>query len=177
MWTHFVLLLTLRFYFIIDIWYLMYNDGFIHDFLHSVTYLHGVNVKGNNNDRQNVGALFVEICRSSLLLSRGFPFAVTLFCATQLGFFFPDPAVQLMKFYLNTISYNLADCRNYGHQQTAISIVWLSTTISLGILFTLLYMQCIIIFFFYCLSLKKCVCFSSLINFTLGTFTYFAYKA
>lgn len=65
----------------------MYNDGFIHDFLHSVTYLHCVNVKGNNNDRQNVGVLFVEICRTSLLLSRGFSLAVTLFCATQLRFF------------------------------------------------------------------------------------------
>jgi len=67
----------------------MYNDGFVHDFLHSVTYLYGVDIKGNNNDRQNVGALFVEIYLSLLLLlssSRGFSFSVTFFHTTQIVF-------------------------------------------------------------------------------------------
>jgi len=106
-WTHFVLLLTLRFYFIIDIWYLMYNDGFIHDFLHSVTYLHGVNVKGNNNDRQNVGALFVEICWSSLLLTLEFSLAVTLFCATQLVVFSrPCCTINEIGFKYNNIQFS-----------------------------------------------------------------------
>jgi len=67
----------------------MYNDGFVDDFLRSVTYLYGVDVKGNNNDRQNVGALFIEIYLSLLLLlllSRGFSFVVTLFHKTQIVF-------------------------------------------------------------------------------------------
>lgn len=72
----------------------MYNDGLVHDFLHSVTYLYGVDVKGNNNDRQNVGALFVEIYLSLLLLLlsyRGFSFAVTLFHSTQIVFSIGPP--------------------------------------------------------------------------------------
>jgi len=72
----------------------MYNDGFDHDFLHSVTYLYGVDVKGNNNDRQNVSALFVEIILSLLLLlssSRGFSFVVILLHIVQKVFLIDLP--------------------------------------------------------------------------------------
>jgi len=84
----------------------MYNDGFIHDFLHSVTYLYGVDVKGNNNDRQNVGSLFVEIYLSLLLLllsSRRFSFAVTLFHTTQIVFLIGPPKQIKLNVLLTTI--------------------------------------------------------------------------
>jgi hypothetical protein len=78
----------------------MYNDGFDHDFLHSVTYLYGVDVKGNNNDRQNVSALFVEIILSLLLLlslSRGFLFVVILFHIVQKVFLI-EPPIKLIRY-------------------------------------------------------------------------------
>lgn len=84
----------------------VYNDGLVHDFLHSVTYLYGVNVKGNNNDRQNVSALFVEMCLS-LFLSRGFSFAVTLFHVTHIPFLNdPDGTNEIIRFITSTLKLN-----------------------------------------------------------------------